>query len=200
MARIDLVEPYAIRLFRQNIRDALMSHGEECVLVHMLHVPEVEDDPAYPRCPMCWDEVYNQGEKYDCPQCYGTTFDGGVKDIYRAWGLFTDSDDAETFGKRGMWHPIASSIQTEHVPDLWQRDYVVRVGSWTVDHRIETVDAVYVFKGVTNESLRTGAMIGQTVYDTVSQRADLQLISKDMPINHYPFVGQRFDRFDGKPR
>ena len=200
MPRIDLVGPYAIRLFRQNIRDSLMSHGEECVLVHMLHVPEVQDDPNYPRCPVCWDDVYKQASKFDCPNCYGTTFDGGVKDIYRAWGLFTDSNDEETFGKRGMWHPIASSVQTEHVPDLWQRDFVVRVARWSADHRIEEIDAIYVFKGVTNESLRTGAMIGQTGYDTVSQRADLQLISKDMPINKYAFLGQRFDRFDGRER
>ena len=177
-----------------------MSHGEECILIHMLHVNEVQDDPNYPRCAVCFDEVYNQGAKYDCEHCYGTTFEGGVKDIFRAWGLFTDANDEETFGKRGMWHPVASSIQTEHVPDLWQRDYVVRVGSWSVDRRVEEVDAVYVFKSVTNESLRTGNMIGQTTYDTVAQRADLQLISADMPINKYPFVGTQFNRFDGKPR
>lgn len=200
MARIDLVEPYAIRLARQSIRDSLMSHGEECVLIHMLHVSEVENDPNYPRCPVCYDDIYGTGAKFDCERCYGTTFDGGVKDIFRAWAMFTDADDDESFGKRGFWHPIASSVQTEHLPDLWKRDFVVRVGSWTVDKRIESVDSIYVFKSVTNESLRTGNMIGQTTYDTVAQRADLQQISPDMPIGLYPFVGTRFDRFDGHPR
>lgn len=200
MARIDLAEPYAIRLFRQNIRDSLMSHGEEVVLIHMLHPNEVQDDPNYPRCPVCFDSIYGQGAKFDCPQCYGTTFDGGVKDIFRAWALFTDADDDESFGKRGFWHPIASSVQTEHVPDLWKRDFVVRVGGWSADHRVESIDSIYVFKAVTNESLRTGALRGQTSYDTVSQRADLQQISTDMPINLYPFVGKKFDRFDGRPR
>lgn len=200
MPRLDLVEPYAIRLFRQNIRDSLRSHGEECILIHMMHANEVQDNPAYPRCPVCFDDLYNQASKFDCDRCYGTTFDGGVKDIYRAWGIFTDADDSETFGKRGLWHPIASRVQTEHVPDLWQRDFVVRVGSWTRDHRVESVDAVYVFKNVENESLRTGAALGQTGFDTVSQRADLQQISSDMPINKYPFVGTKFDRFDGRER
>lgn len=200
MPRIDLVEPYAIRHFRQSIRDSLMSHGEECILLHMLHANEVQDNPAYPRCPVCYDDIYNAGDKFDCPNCYGTTFDGGVKDVYRAWGLFTDSNDSETFGKRGLWHPQASSVMTEHIPDLWQRDYVIRVGEWTVDHRVVSVDSIYVFKDVTNESLRTGNMIGQTKFDNVSQRADLQLIASDMPIGKFPVIGVKFNRFDGRDR
>lgn len=198
MARIDLVEPYAIRLARQSVRDSLMSHGEECVLLHMYHANEVQD--TVPRCPACYDDVYKQGDRYDCNRCFGTTFDGGVAQAFRAWAIFTDANDAETFGKRGLWHPIASSIQTEHLPDLWQRDYVVRVASWTPDHRVADVDGIYVFKQVVNESLRTGAMRGQTVYDTISQRADLQLIAENMPISLYPVKGVQFDRFDGRPR
>lgn len=198
MARVDLVEPYSIRLARESIRDSLRSHGEECVLLHMHHVNEAQD--VVPRCPDCYDDVYKQGERYDCSRCYGTTFDGGIAQAYRAWGLFTDAQDAETFGKRGMWHPIASSIQTEHLPDLWQRDYVIRVGRWSVDHRVEEVDGIYVFKQVANESLRTGGMRGQTLYDTIAQRADIQLIAENMPIHQYPVKGVRFDRFDGKDR
>jgi hypothetical protein len=43
-------------------------------------------------------------------------------------------------------------------------------------------------------------MHAQTVYDTISQRADLQMIADNMPIYLYPTVGIRFDRFDGRPR
>ncbi len=200
MPRIDLAEPYAIRLARQSIRDSLMSPGEECILVHMMHPNELQDDPAYPRCPVCYDDVYTGSAKFDCERCYGTTFDGGVKDIYRAWALFTDSDDDETFGKRGFWHPIARSVQTEHIPDLWKRDFVIRVGEWTQDHRVVSIDSIYVFKTVTNESVRTGNVKGQTGYDTVAQRADLQQVAENWPIRKYPFIGKRFDRFDGRPR
>jgi hypothetical protein len=199
MPRIDLVEPYAIRLARQSVRDSLMSHGEECVLLHMYHANEVQD--VVPRCPACYDDVYKQGDRYDCPRCYGTTFDGGVASAFRAWAIFTDATDVETFGKRGLWHPIASSIQTEHLPDLWQRDYVIRVARWSSDRRVEEVDGIYVLKQVTNESLRTGGgMKAQTVYDTIAQRAELSMIAENMPIYLYPTVGQRFDRFDGRPR
>lgn len=198
MPRIDLPEPYAIRQARQSVRDSLMSHGEECVLLHMHHANEAQD--VVPRCPVCYDDIYKQGDKYDCDRCYGTTFDGGVAEALRAWAIFTDANDEETFGKRGLWHPIANSIQTEHLPDLWRRDYVIRVNRWTQDHRPVEVDGIYVFKGVVNESLRTGAMRGQTDYDTIGQRADLQLIADTMPIYLYPVKGVRFDRFDERPR
>jgi len=198
MPRIDLVEPYAIRMARQSIKDSLMSHGEECVLFHMHHPNEAKE--TVPRCPVCYNAVYKQGDKFNCSRCYGTTYDGGVKEVFRAWAIFTDANDEETFGKRGFWHPIASSIHTEWRPDLWQRDYVARIGSWTLDHRVESVDAIYVFKSVSNDSVRTGNRIGQTDFDTVSQRADLQLISTEMPIYKYPLVGQVFNRYDSKPR
>lgn len=199
MARIDLVEPYAIRMGRQAIKDSLMSHGEECILIHMWHVNEAEELHQQ-RCYTCYDDTYKGTDNFKCNRCYGTTYEGGVKDIYRAWGIFTDSNDSETFSKRGMWHPLASSIHTEHHPDLWQRDFVVRVAEWTLDHRVVKVDSIYVFKEVTNESLRTGNRMGQTDFDNVAQIADLQHISEEMPIFEYGFEGKRFDRYDGKAR
>lgn len=198
MTRIDLAEPYAVRMAREAIRDSLRSHGEECVLLHMHHANEAQD--VVPRCPVCYDDVYKQGERYDCDRCYGTTFDGGVAQAWRAWALFTDARDVETFGKRGVWHPVPAAIQTEPFPDLWQRDYVVRVVRWSADHRPLEVDGVYVLKQVDNESLRTGGMHGQTQYDTVGQRGELTMVAPEMPINLYPVVGVRFDRFDGRPR
>jgi hypothetical protein len=132
--------------------------------------------------------------------CYGTTFDGGISQVWRAWAIFTDANDDETFDKVGLWHPIALSIQTEHQPDLWKRDYVIRVRRWSVDHRVEEIEGIYVLKQVVNESLRTGGMHAQTSYDTLSQRADAQLIAENMPIYQYPTVGVQFARFDGRPR
>lgn len=198
MARIDLVEPYAVRLARQSIRDSLMSHGEECVLIHTWHANEGEG--VQPRCPVCWNDIYKQADRFDCDRCYGTTFDLGVKQAYRAWAIFTDSNDDESFGRRGLWHPMASSMHTEHMPDLWKRDFVIRVNRWSPDHRVLEVDGMYVMKQVTNESLRTGNAHGQTNLDNISQIADLDRISDDMPISRFPVIGQRFDRWDNKVR
>lgn len=198
MAIVDLPEPYAIRFVRQGVRDSLMKHGEECILLHLYHVPEVQD--KHPRCPLCFDDIYSQGEKYDCPSCYGTTFEGGIASAYRAWGIFGDAADQETFGKRGIWHPVARTLQTEPFPDMWKRDFVVRVTSWTVDHRPTGVEGIYVFDEVSNETLRTGNHFGHNELHAIGQRADLQKVSDDMPIYKYPVVGRVFDRFDGRPR
>lgn len=198
MARLDLTEPYAVRFAREAILDSFRSHGEECVLLHTYHIDE--DENTQPRCPECFDAVYEQGDKFDCPTCLGTTFQGGIKAAYRAWGLFTDASDAETVGRRGVWHPVARSLQTEHEPDLWQRDYVVRVARWDAGYRVAEVEGVYALKQVSNETLRTGGRHGQTRFDAVGQRADLTRIAETMPVYRYVQPGAAFDRADGRSR
>ena len=196
--RIDLVEPYAVRQARQAIKNSLQSHGEECILLHMFHVNEV--GPDVQRCPQCFDDLYKDGDKFDCPRCFGTTFDGGVRDAYRGWAIFTDSQDEETVSRQGVWHPIARSMHTEWQPDLWQRDYVIRVAEWSLDHRPVSIEGIYVMKEVQNESLRTGNYAGQTSVDNVGQRCDLDRVAEEMPIWRYQVVNQRFDRWDGAAR
>ncbi|QIG58325.1 hypothetical protein SEA_SKOG_173 [Gordonia phage Skog] len=198
MAKIELIEPYAVRQARQHIRDSLMSHGEEVILLHTYHVNEDQD--KHPRCPACWDDIYEQNSKQDCPTCFGTTFQGGIKQALRAWAIFTDAQDTETTSKRGVWNPREVTMHTEHLPDLWKRDFVVRVNGWTPDHRPTGVAGIWVMREVTNESLRTGNRLGQTSFDIVGQRADMTKLSEDMPIFRYPVVGERFERFDGRPR
>lgn len=198
MVRIDLPEDYAVRQLREAVRDSLRSHGEEVILMHMFHVADPENTAE--RCHTCYNEVYKQGDNFDCPRCYGTTYEGGVKDIWRAWAIFTDNVDIENIGRRGVWHPVARQLHTEHIPDLWKRDYVVRVSRWTADHRVVSIEGIYVFDDVSNDTLRTGAQPGQTARDSVGQRASLNRISESMPVYKYPLVGRVFHRFDGKPR
>lgn len=185
---------------RESIRDSLRSHGEECILVHLLHAAEVQDDPAYPRCPACFDDIYSQGDKYDCGNCLGTTFAKGYKSANRAWGLFGDAVDKETFGKRGMYHPTARNIHTEAYPDLWDRDFVIRLTGWSIDHRPTGIEGIYVFSEVANETIRTGNHFGQTELHNVGQRGDLQRVASDMPISRLPVIGQVFSRVDGRER
>ncbi|QZE10461.1 hypothetical protein SEA_SCOOBYDOOBYDOO_115 [Mycobacterium phage ScoobyDoobyDoo] len=198
MPRIDLIEPYAIRFARQSIKDALMMHGEECILVHMYHVNEVPRDQ--PRCPACYDDIYKQGSTFDCTRCYGTTFDGGVADYARAWAIFTDAQDDEDQDKRGLWHPQPRSVHTEWFPDLWKRDYLIRVSKWAPDHRVLEIDSVYTVKEAWNESIRTGNAFGQTSLDAISQRADIDRVAEQMPIYRFPVLGRVVERCDGKVR
>ena len=197
MPRIDLPENYAVRFARQSVNDSLMSHGEECVVLHTYHVNTDED--IQPRCPECYDDLYQAGQKNDCGTCYGTTFLGGIKDAYRVWGIFTDAKDEEDYGKRGVWHPVARNLHTEYYPDLWQHDFVVRVTHWSADHRPQNIEGIYVFDSVQNESLRTGNRPGNISLDNIGQRADLQRLAEQMPIHRYPILGVVFDRAETVP-
>lgn len=198
MVRIDLAEPYSVRFAREAIRDSLRAHGEECILMHTYHVNE--DYETQPKCPVCHDEVYEQGERHDCSRCYGTGFDGGIKEVWRAWGQFSDTNDSEDIGKRGRWHPQERNFHTEYVPDLQQRDFVVRVSQWSADHRVLAIEGIYVLLQVQGESLRTGNQAGQTVLNNIGQRSSIQKLSSTMPIYRYNILGQQFPRFDGRER
>jgi hypothetical protein len=163
----------------------------------MFHVAEDEDTVS--RCPACYDDIYEQPDRFDCTRCYGTSFDGGVKERWRAWAIFTDTLEVEDISARGVWHPIKRQLHTEHKPDLWKRDFVVRATDWD-GTTIVAVEGIYVFDDVTMESLRTGNQSGQITRDVVGQRASLNRISEEMPIYQLPLAGRSFARFDGKPR
>jgi hypothetical protein len=196
--RIDLPENYAVRFARQSVNDSLMSHGEEVVVLTAYHVNL--DYATRPRCPVCFDDMYQAGAENDCDQCYGTTFQGGVKQAARVWAIFTDAQDKEDHSKHGVWHPIARELHIEPFPDIMEHDWIARVTSWSADHRPQGVEGLYVCDVVDNESLRTGNRAGQITLDAVGQRAGLERLSEQHSIYKYPIVGQVFERLDGKVR
>lgn len=201
MARIDLPEPYAVNQLRKCIKESLQSHGEECVLFSMYHV--VADGPTggqRARCPECWDDIYQQPSKYDCTTCYTSTFAGGLKAVNRAWGMFSDALDVETVDKQGVWTPDKRNLQTECSPVLMERDFVARVSDWTLDHKPNKIEGIYVVDKVTVESLRTGNRYGQQRVDIVGQKTDLTRLQNTHPIYKYPLLGATVPRFDGLVR
>ena len=198
MPRVDLPEDWAVGHLRQAVRDSLMSHGEECILLSMYHV--ARDQGTVPRCPDCYDDVYASDSRPDCTRCWGTSFDGGVSVAARSWGLFTDADNDENLRRDGVWANNNRQLQTEPHPELWQHDYVVKVLRWTKDHRPVSIEGVYVTDVVDVVSLRTGNLTGNTERDNVGQRTVLDRVPDDHVIYQYPIIGQRFDRIDGKER
>lgn len=198
MSRIDLVEDYAIRQLRNSVKESLQSHGEECLLLQMFHV--VPDAQDVPRC-HCFDDVYNQGSKFDCPDCYGTTLQGGVKKAARAWALFSDAQGVESQSKRGVWTPDHRRVQTEALPVLLEHDFIIRVLEWDRHRRPVDIEGIYSVDLVTNVSLRTGGVYGQTKADAVGQSADvIRLQEGQHPIYKFPALSQVFPRMDGLVR
>jgi hypothetical protein len=189
-----LVEPFAVTNRRNNIRDALATHGEECVLLQTWH-PSDKDAPA---CRTCGgDDVYHSAGFFNtmsgvCPECFGTTYSGGVRDARRVWAMFSDHVASEDYGKRGVWAGDAREIQCEPFPLLTEHDYVVRVKYWSADHRVNEVDGYYAVQAVTRDSLRTGNRFGQSKWDVIGQRAQISRLQQAVPINNYPIQGVQF--------
>ncbi|AEQ21022.1 structural protein [Rhodococcus phage E3] len=197
MARIDLREDYAVQMLRRNVKESLQSHGEQCIALAMYHV--VADADRFPRC-TCFDDIYQSSETYDCPDCYGTTIQGGVKTAARVWGLFTDQQGIEDHDKQGVWTPDQRGLQTEASPELMEHDYIIRVLDWDRSGRALDLEGIYIVDKVDLTSLRTGGVYGQTRRDAVGQRANLTRLQDTHPIYRYPALGKLFPRLDGLVR
>lgn len=178
MARIDLPEPYAIRMARRNVRESLMAHGEEVIAFSMYHAHL--DEGIQPRCPVCFDDIYNQGETWNCSACFGTTFKDGIKAMSRAWALLTETPQSEQKGRRGEWMESDRDMQMEYSPKMWQNDYIMRVKQWSQDHRPLELGEAFTLRSVTEITLRTGNQIGQNSEDVVGIRCRIN----PMPVEH----------------
>lgn len=197
MARVDLLEPYAVRQLRNSVKESLQSHGEECILLAMYHV--VSDAETAERC-FCFDEVYKQSDRFGCEDCYGTTFLGGVKSAARAWGMFGSSENVEDVTKQGVWTPTRRDFQTEFQPSLMEHDFVVRVEEWDRQHRPVSISGIYIADSVRPMSLRTGGATDQMRRSVTAQSTTLSLLQDTHPIYDYPVVGKVFRRLDGLAR
>lgn len=186
---IKLVESYAISQLRGFVRDSLMTHGEEAILLAMYHVNADED--TVPRCSQCYDDIYSGGDQATCTMCYGTTFQGGVKSAQRVWAMFSDKAIAENLGQHGVWAPDSREIQCEPFPELMEHDFVVRVRTWD-NHTPTELEGYYAISQVTRDSLRTGNRFGQWPWDVVGQRAKISELQSNSVIYQYPVLGQQF--------
>lgn len=172
-----------------------MTLGEECIILHTFHVNE---DPDQPRCTLCWDDDYKQTGKYDCPNCYGTTFEGGIKEEWRAWGLFTSNIQGETKAKRGEWELDARRVQLEASPDMGEHDFIIRVLQWDNDlHAPLVLGGRYVMGPVEEDTLHTGNQYAQQDDDKIGQKANITLLSTEHPLYLYQItLGERLYRED----
>lgn len=170
MARIDLTEPYAIRTARKQVQESLQAHGEEVIGLRMFHA---NLDKGAERCPNCYDDVYKQAETKDCSVCYGTTFKGGVKQLFRMWAMFDDSPNVEREEKRGIWQSGDRAAQFEAHPYLHENDFFIRVPRWSHDHRPLQFGDAFAIGPVTVMSLRTGNQFPQTDQDRIGQKTQV---------------------------
>ena len=189
MAVVKLVEPYAITQGRKDVRDALTLTGEQCIALQMYHPI---NDPDAPRCPSCYNALYKQAKEYACPDCYGTTFEGGIKEIDRIWAIFTQNDNNEPINNQGVWNADNRNVQMEAFPILSQRDYIVRVKRWGPNFTPLAVDGIWATGRVNVQTLRTGSMWDTQEYAGIGQFCTSNLMPDNHPIYSVPILGISF--------
>lgn len=199
MPVIRLPQAYTNTYAAQNVRDALMSIGEEVIVLSAYHL--YADLGTQPRC-RNFDNVYEQEDHWNCSRCYGTTFEGGIKVVSRAWSIFTDHPLSEVFDKFGEWTSDNRAMQIEGEPSLLQHDFVVRVKQWSNTHTPISFGDRYIVDEVIELTLRTGNNYGQQHgVDTYGQYAKVHRLPSNHPIFGFNIsTSSPIARIDGLPR
>lgn len=128
-------QDWAITQERQRHVQALYTVGEYAMFTLMWH----EEDflaGLVSRCRHCYRvqgsvdsqiaDAYNQPTQHHCPDCYGTTFEGGIKAQIIRPAIFSDADEDEQRQARGVTNPQALSVESTTDFRVRSFDYVFR--------------------------------------------------------------------------
>jgi hypothetical protein len=128
--RLPVRQDFAVATERQRNAQALYLVGEWCFFALMWHLEDFQAGLVV-RCITCYGTspvaaAYGQGRQNSCPDCYGTTFEGGYKALIIRPAVFSDTDEGETRTRRGVAR--GGDITVESTPDFRVRsgDYVFR--------------------------------------------------------------------------
>jgi hypothetical protein len=128
-------QDWAIQQERQRHAEAIYWIGEMVCLILMWHEIDFQKGLVQ-RCHTCYNTtdtitnritaVYNQPTRNECPDCFGTTFEGGYRARIVRPAILTDVDETERQDRKGSMHP--SSLNVETVWDFRSRagDYLLR--------------------------------------------------------------------------
>jgi hypothetical protein len=128
--RLPARQDWAVATERQRNLQALYLAGEYCFWALMWHLEDFQAGLVV-RCLTCWGQdpvvaAYGQGNQNNCPDCYGTTYEGGYKALIIRPAVFGDTDEGETHTTRGIAR--GGDLSVESTPDFRVRsgDYVIR--------------------------------------------------------------------------
>jgi hypothetical protein len=184
MAVIRLPQPYASNHVAMQNFEALQTVGEQIIYLTMFHVNI--DHETHPRC-SCYDPDYNQQDEFKCPDCYGTTYQGGVKAFCRAWAIVGDAQNQEDFSRQGVWNKERVTAQLEITPTTMTNDYIIRVQQWSETNVPLVLGDRYILEDVGVRSVRTGARFGQVPrQDFFGQKTYMSKVDPNHPIQLYP--------------
>lgn len=135
------VQDWAVEQEHMRHDQALLTVGEYCMWTLMWHVLDFEAGLVQ-RCQRCYRssgkiaEAYGQASQNKCPDCFGTTFEGGIRAQIVRPAIFTDTDEEERVDRRGVTHAQNVRIETTHDFRVRSGDYCFRVDGtrWYLRH------------------------------------------------------------------
>jgi hypothetical protein len=123
-------ENWAVTQERDRHNQVLWEYGELAIFVLLWHLEDFNAG-LVERCSTCYlavnpiAEAYGQGDQYRCPDCYGTTFEGGYKAIIVRPTLFSDTDKDQKAHSRGQ-------VNSDEVDIESTADFRIRTGDYCV--------------------------------------------------------------------
>lgn len=153
---------YAINQVALRHEQALTFYGEYSMFILMWRLAD-HLKGFVERCSTCWRddasvgmtkemaEVYGQSPREKCPNCFGTTFEGGYKARIIRLALWDANEATQQSNRRGEVDVNTASVQTTEDFRMRSGDYIFRADGtrW----RVQTIS--------TNH-LRTGFMMPST--------------------------------------
>lgn len=188
-------QDYAVRTLVQDRDDALWTFGEYVMIVLLWNIRDFEAG-LVARCPTCYTsrgkiaDAYGQSGREKCPDCLGTTFQGGFRAKVIRPALFEAIDiDDNPEAARGTVASSSTAMQTTNDLTLHNRDMVFRGdGSrW----RFIRPDSMVAYTGFEVKGPTVGWNIGQVVREDESSVAYIVAPSTDDLIDMLAIEGFR---------
>jgi hypothetical protein len=128
-------EDWATYQERMRHAQALYQYGEYSMFVMMWTFLDFEKGLVV-RCTRCYGsngtvqhrtaDVYNQPTQNECPDCLGTTFEGGIRAKIVRPSMWADLDEKEELASKGVVHPERVSVESTWDFRMRKGDYIFR--------------------------------------------------------------------------
>lgn len=126
------LQQYAVDQEAMRNSDALFAFGEYSMFVLMWRIQDFTAGRVT-RCSVCYargrtSDAYGQSDKEDCLNCFGTTFEGGIRAAIVRPALWSDTeeDPLESSARGQMIRSDAKLVQTTNDFTMRTNDYVFR--------------------------------------------------------------------------
>ena len=147
------------------------------------------------RCPRCYGdnedsiitEAFNQPTQADCPECFGTTFEGGYKEIVYAPAIWSPRQEAsDQIGRTGETVVRSAEVQPVSIVQLRDNDTAVRFNDsrWRLSSpSADELSTGFGFHGLPDEILRSSIMANLQDRTAVDYRVivDLDRLNTEGP-------------------